>query len=44
MFYSDYVAVVKRVERFLALFASHYDECIGITVIRSVSFDNVVWC
>lgn len=44
MFYSDYIAEPHKVHTCLALFDTHYDECDGSTPIRTVSFNDVVWC
>jgi len=44
MFYSDYVYAARRVFAYLALFRNHYDVCDNGKVIRSVSYNDVVWC
>jgi len=44
MFYSDYKALAVHFSRYVLRFHHHYDEYVNSTFVRSVDFDQVVWC
>ena len=46
MFYADYGfhAYVPRISHYILRFVGHYDEYAGSVFVRSVSYDDIVWC
>lgn len=46
MFYADwgFRAYTPRLSHYILRFVAHYDEYAGSRFIRTVSYDDVVWC
>lgn len=46
MFYADYGfhTYVPCISHYILRFVGHYDEYAGSVFVRSVSYDDIVWC
>lgn len=46
VFYSDYGirAYIPQLSHYILRFVAHYDQYINERFVRSVSYDDVVWC
>lgn len=46
MFYSDFGirAYVPRISNYFLSFAAHFDQYMNARFVRSIGYDQIVWC